>query len=64
MKSFGRFILEDRPIYIRRDGELSYDLSEDVFDPNIRETSKEKYLRRLKEIREAALPKGWKGMRS
>ena len=63
MKSFGSF-LEERPIYIRRDGELTYDLSEDVFDPNIRETSKEKYLKRLKEIREAALPKGWKGMRS
>ena len=62
MKSFSNFVA-DRPIYVRKEGELTYDLSEDVFIPGIgiKET-KSDYQARLKKIREAALPKNWKGM--
>ena len=63
MRSFVEFVVDQRPIYIRKEGELIYDLSEDVFVPEIGiKESRERYRKRLKQIREAALPKNWKGM--
>lgn len=63
MKSFADF-LKTRPIYIRRDGELTYDLSEHVYDPDIRtkQETKEEYNKKLKKLRESSLPKNWKGI--
>jgi hypothetical protein len=63
MRSFVEFVVDHRPIYVRKEGELTYDLSEDVFVPEIGiKESREQYRRRLKQIREAALPKNWKGI--
>ena len=63
MRSFVEFVVDDRPIYVRKKGELTYDISEDVFIPGIGiKESRENYQKRLKQIREAALPKNWKGM--
>ena len=63
MRSFVEFVVDQRPIYIRKEGELIYDLSEDVFVPEIGiKESRERYRKRLKQIREAALPKNWKGI--
>jgi hypothetical protein len=63
MRSFVEFVIDDRPIYVRKEGELTYDLSEDVFIPEIGiKESREQYLKRLKQMREAALPKNWKGI--
>ena len=63
MRSFVEFVVDHRPIYVRKEGELAYDLSEDVFVPEIgSKESRESYRKRLKQIREAALPKNWKGI--
>jgi len=63
MRSFVEFVVDRRPIYVRKEGELTYDLSEDVFVPEIGiKESREGYRKRLKQIREAALPKNWKGI--
>jgi len=69
MKSFADFrkasTVAEKPVYIRRKGELTYDLADDVFIPGsgIKE-SKEEFLARLKELRNAGLPTNWKGIRS
>jgi hypothetical protein len=63
MRSFVEFVVGPKPIYVRKDGDVAYDLSEDVFVPEIGiKESRESYRKRLKQIREAALPKNWKGM--
>jgi len=63
MRSFVEFVVDYRPIYVRKEGELTYDLSEDVFVPDIGiKESRKHYRKRLKQIREAALPKNWKGI--
>ena len=69
MKSFADFrkasTIAEKPVYIRREGELTYDLADDVFTPGIGvKESKEEFLARLKELRNAGLPANWKGIRS
>jgi hypothetical protein len=69
MKSFAEFreasTIAEKPVYIRREGEQTYDLASDVFTPGIGvKESKEEFLTRLKELRNAGLPANWKGMRS
>ena len=69
MKSFADFrkasTVAEKPVYIRRKGELTYDLADDVFTPGIGiKESKEEFLARLKELRNAGLPTNWKGIRS
>ena len=69
MKSFNEFrkasTVAEKPVYIRRKGELTYDLASDVFTPEIGvKESKEEFLANLKELRNASLPANWKGIRS
>jgi hypothetical protein len=69
MKSFAEFreasTVAEKPVYIRREGEQTYDLASDVFTPGIGiKESKEEFLVRLKELRNAGLPANWKGIRS
>ena len=69
MKSFAEFreasTVAEKPVYIRREGEQTYDLASDVFTPGIGiKESKEEFLTRLKELRNAGLPANWKGIRS
>ena len=69
MKSFADFrkasTVAEKPVYIRREGEQTYDLASDVFVPGIGiKESKEKFLARLKTLRNAGLPSNWKGMTS
>jgi hypothetical protein len=69
MKSFAEFreasTIAEKPVYIRREGEQTYDLASDVFTPGIGiKESKEEFLVRLKELRNAGLPANWKGIRS
>ena len=69
MKTFAEFrsasTIAGKPVYVRREGELSYELAEDVFTPGIgMGESKENLLKRLKALRNAGLPKNWKGMTS
>ena len=64
MKSFAKFLIEEKPIYTRREGEVGYDLvDENVFKPLIgKHESKEEFRKKLKVLRNAGLPKGiWKG---
>jgi len=69
MKSFAEFraasTIAEKPVYIRREGEQTYDLADDVFTPGtgVKESKKE-FLTRLKELRNAGLPANWKGMTS
>jgi len=63
MKSFVEFAVAPKPVYVKKEGDVAYDLSEDVFVPEIGiKESREHYRKRLKQIREAAFPKNWKGM--
>jgi hypothetical protein len=63
MKSFVEFVVAPKPIYVRKEDDVAYGLSEDVFVPEIGiKESRESYRKRLKQIREAALPKNWKGI--
>jgi hypothetical protein len=69
MKSFNEFrngtVIADKPVYIRKENELTYDLSQDVFVPGIGpKESKKELLARLKELRNASLPTNWKGIKS
>ena len=69
MKSFAEFrkasTVAEKPVYIRREGEQTYDLAGDVFTPGVGvKESKEEFLTRLKELRNAGLPANWKGIRS
>jgi hypothetical protein len=69
MKSFAEFreasTVAEKPVYIRREGEQTYDLASDVFTPGIGiKESKEEFLVRLKKLRNAGLPVNWKGIRS
>jgi len=68
MKSFADFrkasTVAEKPVYIRKEGEQTYDLASDVFTPGIGiKESKEEFLTRLKELRNASLPVNWKGMK-
>ena len=68
MKSFSDFrkasTVAEKPVYIRKEGEQTYDLASDVFTPGIGiEESKEEFLVRLKELRNAGLPANWKGIK-
>jgi len=68
MKSFADFrkasTVAEKPVYIRKEGEQTYDLASDVFTPGIGiKESKEEFLARLKELRNAGLPVNWKGMK-
>jgi len=67
MKSFAEFreasTVAEKPVYIRREGEQTYDLADDVFTPGIGvKESKEEFLANLKELRNACLPANWKGI--
>jgi len=69
MKTFEEFrnssTIADKPVYVRKDGELSYDIAEDVYAPGIGVgESKKDFLARMKALRNAHLPEGWKGMKS
>ena len=69
MKTFNEFrkatIVAPKPVYVKREGEVSYELAEDVFAPGIGVgESQEDFLARLKELRNAHLPENWKGMTS
>tara|TARA_R110000824_G_scaffold49838_33_gene139768 strand:+ start:365 stop:565 length:201 start_codon:yes stop_codon:yes gene_type:complete len=66
MKSFREY--QDsaiKPVYVRKDDEVIYDLADDVFIPGIStKDTKESINARLKALRIAAMPKNWKGMKS
>ena len=70
MKSFAEFrkssTIEEKPIYTRREGEVTYDLvDENVFKPLIgKGETKEEFRKKLKELRNAGLPENWKGIKS
>ena len=69
MKSFSEFrnktSIAEKPVYIRKEGEQTYDLASDVFTPGIGvKESKEEFLAKLKELRNASLPLDWKGIKS
>jgi len=69
MKSFADFrkasTVAEKPVYVRKEGEQTYDLASDVFIPGIGvNESKEEFLARLKELRNAGLPANWKGIKS
>ena len=69
MKSFSEFrnktSIAQKPVYIRKEGEQTYDLASDVFTPGIGvKESKEEFLAKLKELRNASLPLDWKGIKS
>jgi len=69
MKTFAEFrnstIVASKPVYTRKEGEVTYDLAEDVFTPGIGvNITKEEFLKRLKLLRNTSLPKDWKGMTS
>jgi len=69
MKSFSEFrnktVIAEKPVYIRKEGEQTYDLAQDVFIPGIGvQESKEDFLTRLKNLRNAGLPLNWKGIKS
>jgi hypothetical protein len=65
MKSFKEYATMEKPVYVRRENELSYDLSDDVFKPGLnKKDNREALLVKLKSLRNAALPDGWKGMTS
>ena len=57
--------IANKPVYVRKEGEIAYSLAEDVFTPNTNvEEIREDFLKKLKLLRNAALPEGWKGMTS
>ena len=69
MKSFNEFrdasTIENKPVYVRKEGEIAYSLAEDVFTPSTNvEEIREEFLKKLKLLRNAALPEDWKGMTS
>ena len=69
MKSFADFrkasTVAEKPVYVRKEGEQTYDLASDVFTPGIGvKESKEEFLAKLKELRNASLPLDWKGIKS
>ena len=69
MKTFAEFrnstTVASKPVYTRKEGEVAYDLAEDVFKPGIGiNITKEEFLKRLKLLRNASLPNNWKGMTS
>ena len=69
MKTFNEFrnasTIADKPVYVRRKGELSYELAEDVYAPGISVgESKKDFLAKMKALRNAHLPENWKGMKS
>ena len=57
--------IENKPVYVRKEGEMTYSFADDVFTPSTNvEEIREDFLKKLKLIRNAALPEGWKGMTS
>ena len=69
MKTFEEFrkgtTIAEKPVYVRKDGELSYEIAEDVYAPGIGVgESQEDFLARMKALRNALLPENWKGMKS
>jgi hypothetical protein len=68
MKTFEEFrnasTIADKPVYVRKDGELSYDIAEDVYAPGIGiGESQENFLARMKILRNAHLPEDWEGIK-
>ena len=67
MKTFAEFrdsiSIAPNPVYVRENAdELAYDIAEDVFKPEIDvKAEREAFRAKLKELRDAALPKGWRG---
>ena len=65
MKSFKEYATMEKPVYVRKEDELSYDLSDDVFKPGLnKKDNRETLLAKLKLLRNVSLPKDWKGMTS
>ena len=66
MKSFREY--QDsaiKPVYVRKDDEVTYDLADDVFIPGITtKDTKENLRAKLRALRIASMPKNWKGMKS
>ena len=66
MKSFREY--QDsaiKPVYVRKDGEITYDFADDVFNPEIgTKETKESMRARLTALRLASMPKNWKGIKS